>query len=510
MTDTEWRLEGVDLSGLDRLAQLLALFLLPGDFLGLKGPLGAGKTTFARALILRLGSTEEVQSPTFGLVQSYTTSRIPIHHCDFYRLEPGETDELGLDDALADGAVLAEWPERADRDFADNRLEIAFHETADPETRDLALTGHGGWASRLARMKALVAFLEDTDFATAQLEFVQGDASTRSYSRAILHSGDSAILMNAPAMPDGKPIKDGKPYSQHAHLAENVTPFVAVAGALRDRGLSAPEIYAADLDEGFLLLEDLGDHVFTPSYGHGDSQASLMREAVDVLLHLAKTPPAGPLPIPDHTAYALPHYDPAAMLIEVSLLIDWLWPAVHGRHPEEAERQAYFDVWRPLLDGVAAHDTGWVLRDYHSPNLVWLPEREGVQRVGLLDFQDALAGPLAYDLASLLQDARVDVPAPLEAELLDYYCSRRDDTDPAFTTSDFLHDYAILGAQRASKILGIFARLAARDGKRRYLEHLPRVAGYLERNLHHPALAELRTWYKQALPEAGRLPPPSL
>ncbi|MFD0985534.1 tRNA (adenosine(37)-N6)-threonylcarbamoyltransferase complex ATPase subunit type 1 TsaE [Methyloligella solikamskensis] len=510
MSDTQWRVERVDLAGLDRLAQLIGLFLLPGDFVGLEGPLGAGKTTFARALILRLGSTEEVQSPTFGLVQSYTTPRFPIHHCDFYRLEAGEAEELGLEDALADGAVLAEWPERADRDFADDRLSIAFHETDDPETRDLVLTGHGGWAGRLDRMRALHVFLDGTDFATAQLEFVQGDASTRSYARAVLHSGDSAILMNSPAMPDGPPIEDGKPYSQLVHLAESVTPFVAVGIALRDRGLSAPEIYDGDLDAGFLLLEDLGDHVFTPSYGHGDSQAALMREAVDVLLALSEAPPTGPLPIPGHAPYTLPHFDPNAMLIEASLLIDWLWPAVQGRTPEAAEREAYLDVWRPLLESVAPEDPGWVLRDYHSPNLIWLEEREAVRRVGLLDFQDAMIGPLAYDLVSLLQDARIDVPAPLEAELLDYYCSRRDDMDPAFTTEDFLRDYAILGAQRASKILGIFARLASRDGKRRYLDHMPRVARYLERSLHHPDLSGLRSWYKDALPEADALPPPGL
>ncbi len=510
MSDTAWRLEGIDLAGLDRLAQLIGLFLLPGDFVGLEGPLGAGKTTFARALILRLGSREEVQSPTFGLVQSYATPRLSIHHCDFYRLEPGEAEELGLDDALAGGAVIAEWPERAVRNFADDRLAIAFHETDNPETRNLVLTGYGGWAERLVRMKALASFLDDTEFATAQLEFVQGDASTRSYARAVLHSGDSAILMNSPAMPDGPPIAGGKPYSQLVHLAESVTPFVAIGIALRERGLSAPEVYDADLDAGFLLLEDLGDHVFTPAYTHGDSQAALMREAVDVLLALRQSPPEGPLPVPSHAPYTLAHFDPEAMLIEASLLIDWLWPAVQGRMPDAAERAAYLDLWRPLAERVAPEDPGWVLRDYHSPNLIWLEERVGVRRVGLLDFQDAMIGPLAYDLVSLLQDARVDVPAPLEAELLDYYCSRREDLDRGFTTEHFLRDYAILGAQRASKILGIFARLASRDGKRRYLDHMPRVARYLERNLHHPALSELRSWYKQALPEAERLPPPGL
>ena len=143
----------------------------------------------------------------------------------------------------------------------------------------------------------------------------------------------------------------------------------------------------------------------------------------------------------------------------------------------------------------------WVLRDFHSPNLIWLPDRSGIAQVGLLDFQDAVMGPAAYDLASLLQDARVEVPEPMEIALLGHYVTRRAELDPKFEPVEFLQAYAALAAQRASKILGIFSRLDRRDGKPQYLRHIPRIWGYLQRSLAHPALGQLRTWYDLHLPE---------
>ena len=159
-----------------------------------------------------------------------------------------------------------------------------------------------------------------------------------------------------------------------------------------------------------------------------------------------------------------------------------------------------------MLADAAKADKTLVLRDFHSPNLMWLPERQGLHQVGLLDFQDALSGPAAYDLVSLLQDARLDVPEALEAELLGRYCAARAGREKQFASDRFRLLYATLGAQRNSKILGIFARLAKRDGKRGYLSHIPRVARYLERNLGHPALTQLRAWYDREIPPADRLP----
>lgn len=503
---TSWSLDDVDLVKLDMLASRLALLLKPGDVIALSGPLGAGKTTFARALIARLGGESEVPSPTFALMQRYETPRLTLTHCDFYRLQPSELDELGLDDALSEGVVLIEWPERAADWLPDDRLEVAMEETATPLARRIVLTGQGSWRERLERLQALSKFLDQTPYAEAAARYLQGDASTRSYARLVLPDR-SAILMNSPRQPDGPPIRDGKPYSALVHLAEDVTPFVAVAAALRERGLSAPAIYDFDLDRGFLILEDLGDRVFVGEVRSGRPLAELWGPAVDVLLALASQPPSDRLPIEGHAPYRLPAYDAEAMLTEASLLIDWFWPALHGKDMPEALAEEFAGLWRPLLAKAAKADPGWVLRDYHSPNLMWLPDRDGIRRVGVLDFQDALVGPLAYDLVSLLQDARLDVPEALERELLARYCSARGAQSQHFSSDQFVSLYATLGAQRNSKILGIFARLAKRDGKRGYLAHIPRVARYLERDLAHPALAELRRFYAREFPAAQDLPP---
>jgi tRNA threonylcarbamoyl adenosine modification protein YjeE len=506
---TSWRLNDVDLARLDILASRLALSLKSGDVVTLSGPLGAGKTTFARALVTHLDGEGEVPSPTFALVQRYEMPRLTLCHCDFYRIEADEIDELGLDDALAEESLLIEWPERAGGWLPADRLDIAFAEASDPSLRQLLLTGHGAWAGRLDRLQDLSAFLDGTPYAGADAHYLQGDASTRSYARLVSPDA-SAILMNSPRQPDGPPIRDGKPYSALVHLAEDVTPFVAVAEALRARGLSPPAIYAFDLDQGFIVLEDLGDGVFGAEVATGKPLAELWGPAVDVLLKLATEPPTHDLPIEGHAPYRLPRFDAEAMLIEASLIIDWLWPALHGKETPEALREEFAALWRPHLEEAAKADPGWVLRDYHSPNLMWLPEREGIKRVGLLDFQDALKGPLAYDLVSLLQDARLDVPEALERQQLDRYCAARKEQNESFSADTFRTLYATLGAQRNSKILGIFARLAKRDGKRGYLAHMPRVARYLERNLAHPAFGDLREFYARAFPAAGDLPPLAL
>jgi hypothetical protein len=428
-----------------------------------------------------------------------------VHHCDFYRLEERDLAELGLDDLLADSVTIVEWPERAGGWLPAGRLDITLDETAEPYRRRVVLTGHGNWGPRLERLQALTGFIATTPYAEAAAEYLQGDASARSYTRLVLPDR-SAILMNAPRQPDGPPIRDGKPYSALVHLAEDVTPFVAVGHELRRRGLAAPAIYAFDLDQGFLLIEDLGDRVFGAELARGTKMTDLYAPAVDVLLAIASEPTPSLLPIEGHAPYRLPPYDANAMLTEALLLVDWFWPALHGRSTPDEVRQAYIELWQPLLSQAAAEDNTLILRDYHSPNLMWLPERQGLNQVGVLDFQDALLGPAAYDLVSLLQDARLDVPEALEARQFARYCAARSASDRQFSSDQFGVLYATLGAQRNSKILGIFARLAKRDGKRGYLTHIPRVARYLERNLAHPALAPLRNWYARELPPLDRLP----
>jgi aminoglycoside/choline kinase family phosphotransferase len=220
---------------------------------------------------------------------------------------------------------------------------------------------------------------------------------------------------------------------------------------------------------------------------------------VDVLVELHRQPVLGVLPVAPGLDYRLPPYDIDAFLIEAELLLDWYVP-FRGGAVSCAARADFTALWREAL--ATAYDTPatWVLRDYHSPNLLWLPEREGVARVGILDFQDAVMGPAPYDVVSLLQDARVDVPDGLEIALLGRYVKARLDADPNFATTSFVQLYVTLGAQRATKILGIFARLDRRDGKPQYLRHLPRIWRYLRRSMIHPAMDDLKAWYDANVP----------
>jgi tRNA threonylcarbamoyl adenosine modification protein YjeE len=484
-----------------RLAMDVAAMLAPGDFVTLSGDLGAGKTTFARAVVRHLAGDHrlEVPSPTFTLVQTYALPRFTIVHGDLYRVsEPRELIELGFDDT-AEAAILLEWPERIADTLPKDRLDIAF--TLKPERglnyRDARVTGHGTFASRAARMTTIRRFLDDSGFADAERQYLQGDASTRTYER-LAQGARRVVLMNARRRPDGPPVRNGLPYSAIAHLAEDVRPFVAMARALRSLGLSAPDIYAADLAEGLLILEDMGSEGVVA----GDPPAPIEERygaAIDVLAALHRAPAPEVLPVAPSVDHRVPTYDRDAFLIEAELLLDWYIPHRGGTVSGEARHQ-FLSLWRAALTRAATGPVHWVLRDFHSPNLLWLPDRTGVARVGLLDFQDAVLGPPAYDVASLLQDARVDVPETLEFALLGRYAQARQTDDPQFNLANFVALYALMAAQRATKILGIFARLDRRDGKPQYLRHLPRVWRYLRRSLAQPTLAPLRAWYDAHVP----------
>jgi tRNA threonylcarbamoyl adenosine modification protein YjeE len=490
------------------LAELVALKLTRGDTIALSGDLGSGKTTFARALIRAIlaDPEAEVPSPTFSLVQTYDTPRLALAHLDLYRIaSEDETAELGADEALAQGAIIVEWPERAPGLVSPNRLEIRLSEGTSEGTRRIGMTGFWTWARRLERVGEIAGFLAaHPPWSTAGVRYLQGDASTRAYARLATRDAH-AVLMDQQRQPDGPPIRDGLPYSRIAHLAEDVRPFVAVQGALRDAGLTVPEIYAADLERGLVVLEDLGDRVFGSELEGATSQAELWRAATDALVVLANIPVLDELPLRGGSPpFRLPPQDRGVLEIETELLLDWYWPAVKGEPAPGDVRAEFHAAWTPVFDRILAMPAQWILRDYHSPNLMWLPGRTGVARVGILDFQDALKGPAAYDLVSLLEDARVDVAADLEDALFVYYCAGRREQDPAFDRDAFAFAYAALGAQRNTKILGIFARLARRDGKPLYLRHIPRLWRYLARNFAHPDLAPLRAWYDRHFPPESR------
>jgi aminoglycoside/choline kinase family phosphotransferase len=324
------------------------------------------------------------------------------------------------------------------------------------------------------REAELVAFLRAAGWPPEAARPLAGDASNRRYLR--LDRG--AVLMDAP------PEK-----------GEDVRPFVAVTHWLRQNGLSAPEILAADLERGFLVLEDLGDGLYTPLLARDPGrETELYGVAVDLLAALAEIPAPGMLG-PDDCRVALPPYDTAVLAREAALIREWWLPAA-GAGPAPALAAEFDALVAAATAAVAPARDVVVLRDYHADNLLWLPGRAGLAQVGLLDYQDALAGHAAYDLVSLLEDARRDTPPELREAMIARYLARR----PEVEADTFRAAYSALGAQRNLKIVGIFARLAIRDRKPRYLELIPRVWDHLMRDLSHPDLAALAGWVARHVP----------
>lgn len=329
------------------------------------------------------------------------------------------------------------------------------------------------------RAAEIAAFLAGTDWRNATREPLSGDASFRRYER-LIGGPRPALLMDAPP-PE-----------------EDVRRFVRIARHLTGLGFSAPEIYAADEDPGLLVLEDFGDDTYTRRLAAGQAEDDLYALATDVLCALHRHPDAAGASIP---AYADEKLDEEALL-----LVDWYAPAALGAPLPADARAAYLSLWHDLYPAARAVPDTLVLRDYHVDNLMWLPDRKGIAKCGLLDFQDAAIGPVTYDAMSLFEDARRDISPYLVRALRDHYLRGFPDLDrDAFDTS-----FAILGAQRHAKVIGIFTRLCVRDGKPLYLEHIPRVWSQLERSVAHPAMTGLKAWLDQYFPEDRRGIPDSI
>lgn len=319
------------------------------------------------------------------------------------------------------------------------------------------------------RNTLIEAFLDKTVWAQAVRKPLAGDASARSYMRLTdPNTGKTAVLMNAPP-----------------EQGEDIQPFVQISAHLRNVGLSAPEIYAEDPENGFLLLEDLGDALFARVVQTSpDLEQELYESATDVLiaLHQADRPTLDP-------------YSPRIMADVASLAFSKYADGISGSS-DSATQGRFTDRFEDILRQTTQESQVLIQRDYHAENLLWLPDRSGIERVGLLDFQDAMSGHIAYDLVSLLQDARRDVPAGIELAMIKRYVELTGQDDHAFRTA-----YTVLGVQRNLRIIGVFARLGTEYGKPHYVDLIPRVWAHLIRDLEHPALAPVADLVTSVLPE---------
>ncbi len=397
--------------------------------------------------------------------------------------------------------TLVEWGERAAAALPAERLDVTleFDPEHGPDYRLAMFRPRGPtMTARFKSARAVESLLEHAGWAEAKRAPMYGDASTRAYERLTDPQGRTAILMIAPPRPPGPPLRFGKSYAEIAKLSTDIRAFLAVGEGLRALGYSTPRVYAYSVADGLALLEDFGTETIVDANGVNPSRYA---EAAALLadLHIRLLPREL---IFGGETYSLPVYDLDAMLIEVELALDWYAPAIARGAPSSGARMQFLGLWREILSAPLAEPLTWTLRDYHSPNLHWLAERNGLARLGLIDFQDAVLGPPAYDVASLLQDARQPTPGDVEARLLALYGRRRGQADPSFDFEKFVAHYAIMGAQRATKILGLFTRLDRRDGKPQYLKLLPRIEQTLARNLAHPVLEPIERWFETHLPRA--------
>ncbi|MDO5647099.1 tRNA (adenosine(37)-N6)-threonylcarbamoyltransferase complex ATPase subunit type 1 TsaE [Paracoccus sp. (in: a-proteobacteria)] len=421
-------------------ARMLAAVAHPPMVLLLDGPVGAGKTHFARAFIrARQGdAAEDVPSPTFTLVQTYDDPMgSEIWHADLYRLtDPSELAELGLEQAFEDSICLIEWPDRLDpAPPGAQRIAIAGHD--DPDMRVITIDG-------MDRLADCARFISAAGWGDARVEPLAGDASARRYFR--LTGDGSAVLMDDPG--------------------GSVADVVAMTDWLRARGFGAPAILARDMPVGLLLMQDLGDDLVARVIERDPGVApAIYARITDVLVDLHR-----------HAPPARRDLDGPELAEQVGLFAQW--------YPGAAGRTGIADTIARLHAELAADiPPVLALRDFHAENLIW----RGDDPLGLIDYQDAVRAHPAYDLVSLLQDARRHVdPATETACIAQYLAATGLDGDR------FRAAYALMGAQRGLRIMGIFTRLCLRDGKPRYLDFMPRVWAAIRRNLDHPALSPLR------------------
>ena len=351
-------------------------------------------------------------------------------------------------------------------------------------------------------------FLRAAGFADARRELLSGDASTRQYERLYRGDGTQFIFMDQPPAVESVVCPPGATEAERIALGYNaaarlaagsVAAFVTTAAWLRERGLSAPRILAHDIEAGLAVLEDLGDGLYATLIAEGAPEAPLYEAAVDAQVVMQAESPPDVLTAGD-ASWPLLRYDTLALKIATDTFLEF-WPKFSGLPAFGAEAVAEWDaLWAPVWVAGEAGASVFTHRDYHAQNLLWLPERVGVARVGMLDFQDALKAHPAWDLTHLLQDARRDVSPDLEAAMLDRFLAAR----PTLERAAFLAEYRALASSNAARILGrVFARQALL-GRTQYEAFMPRTWRYLERNLADPALAGLKTWFDRHVPREAR------
>jgi tRNA threonylcarbamoyl adenosine modification protein YjeE len=481
----------------ENLAKKIAKYVVAGDVIRLVGDLGVGKSVFARSVIRALGHKgKHIPSPTFTLIQTYDDTRMPVVHVDLYRIDSAEEVEaLGLDCWLDHGAILVEWPEKAEEWFPEQKpdlldfhimemdnpgtLTVIFREKPDG-SRQVTLSGGDSWNRRLSLVdnhfdrpvtsKERQHFIADCGYRNHVISPVSEDASFRTYWRINTPKG-SRIIMDSPP-----PV-------------ESVKPVIKMTKYLEGLGVHVPHIYEQNEKDGFLLLEDFGNTtVRNGILNENKPLEPWYYKAVDVLSHIAASP------LPD-----IREYTKKALWSEVSRFVDWYLPYARSHATHTADRRAFKRMWEPLFDKILDVPQTTVLWDYHADNLMMLTENapgEGLEDIGVIDFQDARIGPVSYDMSMLLQDVRFEISKDLEERLIQHFL----DSQPNIDEKKFILSYRLINLQRTLKIIGGFTRLHARDGKEHYLQYLPRCWEIVDEALRIPECEEMKVFMNGLVP----------
>lgn len=447
-----------DLAATESLARQFALSLKKGDVLLLEGDLGAGKTTFARALLRAMGVGGEVPSPTFTLVQVYETPEFPVYHFDLYRLkQPEEIEEIGFDDALAEGAVLVEWPEKAAAYMPRCAIKIFFGQN---ETGRFARREEKKENGQ--RDKSLPSFLEKAGWGGAARKDFAADFSSRRFAR--LRDGErTAILVES--APDQKTEE-----------------YARLANALRKEEIPAPEVYACDSEAGFLLMQDFGERNVGGLLDSGADRAPFDEEAALILARLHQRFDSAAMP-------TLPSYDTRLFLEQLAPFLDHYFPRRRDRLPTEVERISFFAAWREVLSPLEKLPRALLLRDFIPDNAMRLDQPLFGYGMGILDFQDAGIGPIAYDLASWSEEVRRDGGVARLPKLVGLYC----EANPALDFGVLLSAARVCLAQRSTRLLGRFVLLKKET-------MIPRLWKALNALFKDEKLAPVLAWFLASAP----------
>lgn len=470
------------LSDLQQFVKELSVMLKPGDVIALNGQIGSGKTTFAKLLINSLTETplDEISSPTFNLYQTYESGALEIAHYDFYRIESEiELSEIDLSDSFENKICIIEWADKYSKILPEDRIEILI-ECQDVD-RIYKVKPLGKCREILDNLNKIKNFLNDLDINFTRLEKLPGDASKRKYFR-VTGLKDNMILMDATQENDTR-SKTG--------LSQGIDDFIIIGEYLDSINVRVPKLIARNKTDALLLEEDLGERCYLTAVNR-ESYKKLYKPAIETLIHISNIKHPKNISI-NANAHYMRDFDLDIYLNEAEIFIDYYWPFVNGKICSEDQKQEFIHIMKKAYSDLT-NDKTLMLRDFHSPNLLFLENEKGYKKCAIIDFQDALLGHPLYDLVSLTNDARLTINEDHEKYLIELYKADFRFNDYQFDKLSFMEQYHILGVQRSIKILGIFARLAILENNHTYLSHMPRIINYIKRIMYSSNLKELTNW----------------